>query len=175
MKPFIRPARLAVTLGLLGLFLGLTAQAGILGGINHTHWAINSFSVDGRSALDIIGPWQGGGGGTSACQRGGLQGWRYALIGKQALRTPRAFPALPIAPSTSRGLKKSMHKLDDTADQCRCPTTAVRTFAASQCISFLAMKFRSLPPVIRMAAPSTRSRPRWSYPSRSPVRSMRRL
>ncbi|HCN45570.1 MAG TPA: hypothetical protein DIT18_07870 [Pseudomonas sp.] len=38
-------------------------QAGIIEGVNHTHWAINRFSVDGRSALDIIGPWQRGGGG----------------------------------------------------------------------------------------------------------------
>ncbi|WP_110973018.1 DUF3304 domain-containing protein [Pseudomonas huaxiensis] len=39
------------------------AQAGIIEGVNHTHWAINKFSVDGRSGLDTIGPWQGGGGG----------------------------------------------------------------------------------------------------------------
>ena len=45
------------------------AQAGSGGGggtikaINHTHWAINHFSVDGRSGIDIIGPYQGGGGG----------------------------------------------------------------------------------------------------------------
>jgi hypothetical protein len=31
--------------------------------INHTHWAINRFSVDGRSGIDIVGPYQGGGGG----------------------------------------------------------------------------------------------------------------
>ena len=48
---------LAVTL------LASTAQASTIGGINHTHWAINHFSVDGRSAIDIIGPYQGGGGG----------------------------------------------------------------------------------------------------------------
>ncbi|WP_230202741.1 DUF3304 domain-containing protein, partial [Pseudomonas syringae] len=39
------------------------AQASTLEAINHTHWAINRFSVDGRSGLDIIGPYQGGGGG----------------------------------------------------------------------------------------------------------------
>nr|WP_086937221.1 DUF3304 domain-containing protein [Pseudomonas putida] len=39
------------------------AQAGILQGVNHTHWAINRFSVDGRSGLDTIGAWQLGGGG----------------------------------------------------------------------------------------------------------------
>ncbi|WP_224793748.1 DUF3304 domain-containing protein [Pseudomonas fluorescens] len=39
------------------------ADASTIDGINHTHWAINRFSVDGRSAIDIIGPYQGGGGG----------------------------------------------------------------------------------------------------------------
>ncbi|MDF3934973.1 DUF3304 domain-containing protein [Pseudomonas citronellolis] len=42
----------------------LSAQAGsgTIDGINHTHWAINRFGVNGRSAVDIIGPYQGGGG-----------------------------------------------------------------------------------------------------------------
>ncbi|MCC7908026.1 DUF3304 domain-containing protein, partial [Klebsiella pneumoniae] len=44
------------------------AQAGGGGGgtikaINHTKWAINHFSVNGQSGIDIIGPFQGGGGG----------------------------------------------------------------------------------------------------------------
>ncbi|MHC8314747.1 DUF3304 domain-containing protein [Pseudomonas sp. LB3P31] len=39
------------------------AQASTIEAINHTHWAINHFKVDGRSGLDIIGPYQGGGGG----------------------------------------------------------------------------------------------------------------
>ncbi|WP_240158204.1 DUF3304 domain-containing protein [Pantoea sp. Tr-811] len=38
-------------------------DASTLYGVNHTHWAINRFSVDGRSAIDTIGPYQGGGGG----------------------------------------------------------------------------------------------------------------
>ncbi|SFN37235.1 Protein of unknown function [Pseudomonas sp. ok602] len=53
-------ARFAV-LGALGV--PMLAQAGSLEAINHTHWAINRFSVDGRSGLDIISPYQGGGGG----------------------------------------------------------------------------------------------------------------
>ena len=54
---------------LLGAFcltsgaLPLVARASTLEAVNHTHWAINRFSVDGRSGLDIIGPYQGGGGG----------------------------------------------------------------------------------------------------------------
>ena len=43
--------------------LAQPARASTIGGINHTHWAINHFSVNGRSALDIIGAYQGGGGG----------------------------------------------------------------------------------------------------------------
>ena len=55
----------AIALGfsaLAGMLAAGGAQARIIG-INHTHWAINHFSVDGRSGLDTIGPWQGGGGG----------------------------------------------------------------------------------------------------------------
>ena len=39
------------------------ALADLLYGVNHTHWAINHFSVDGKSAIDIVGPYQRGGGG----------------------------------------------------------------------------------------------------------------
>lgn len=49
--------------GLAGIALVQNSQAGTLEAINHTHWAINHFSVDGRSGIDIIGPYQGGGGG----------------------------------------------------------------------------------------------------------------
>ena len=54
----------SVLLGtLVGVLLVQSAQASTLEAINHTHWAINRFSVDGRSGIDIIGPYQGGGGG----------------------------------------------------------------------------------------------------------------
>uniref|UniRef100_UPI002892A58D DUF3304 domain-containing protein n=1 Tax=Pantoea sp. UBA5923 TaxID=1947038 RepID=UPI002892A58D len=36
---------------------------GTIEAVNHTHWAINHFSVNGQSGIDLIGPWQGGGGG----------------------------------------------------------------------------------------------------------------
>ncbi|QHM77527.1 hypothetical protein C7M52_03526 [Mixta theicola] len=39
--------------------------SGAIEAINHTSWAINRFSVNGISAIDIIGPYQGGGGGGS--------------------------------------------------------------------------------------------------------------
>ncbi|MGO2441468.1 MAG: DUF3304 domain-containing protein [Serratia proteamaculans] len=36
---------------------------GTIDAINHTKWAINHFSVNNQSGIDIIGPFQGGGGG----------------------------------------------------------------------------------------------------------------
>jgi len=38
------------------------ARSGSIDAINNTHWAINRFSVNGRNTVDIIGPYQGGGG-----------------------------------------------------------------------------------------------------------------
>jgi hypothetical protein len=59
---------------------GAEAQGGGGGGtieaINHTHWAINNFSVDGQSGIDIIGPYQGGGGG---CCYGVPGQWRPGM------------------------------------------------------------------------------------------------
>ena len=54
---------LAACAGLSSLLPVQPADASTIYGINHTHWAINRFSVDGRSAIDSIGPYQGGGGG----------------------------------------------------------------------------------------------------------------
>jgi len=48
---------------LVAALFNTTAMAGTIEGINHTANSINRFSVDGRSGLDIIGPYQGGGGG----------------------------------------------------------------------------------------------------------------
>nr|WP_321029256.1 DUF3304 domain-containing protein [Pseudomonas putida] len=59
-----RSGALKVVLGNLAVAMFIPAAgASTIDGINHTHWAINRFSVDGRSAIDIIGPYQGGGGG----------------------------------------------------------------------------------------------------------------
>jgi hypothetical protein len=55
--------RLALVGTLVGVLLAQTALASTLEAVNHTHWAINRFSVDGRSGIDIIGPYQRGGGG----------------------------------------------------------------------------------------------------------------
>src|SRR5471032_1475623 len=50
--------------------------SGTIRAINHTHWAINNFSVDGQSGIDIIGPYQGGGGG---CCYGVPTQWRPGM------------------------------------------------------------------------------------------------
>ncbi|AKH61990.1 MULTISPECIES: DUF3304 domain-containing protein [Photorhabdus] len=55
--------RLAVLCLLLAACSQFPAQAGTIEAINHTKWAINRFSVDGSPGIDIIGPYQGGGGG----------------------------------------------------------------------------------------------------------------
>ena len=60
---FIDSYRVVLLGTLVGLSLAQNARASTLEAINHTHWAINHFSVNGRSGLDIIGPYQGGGGG----------------------------------------------------------------------------------------------------------------
>ena len=59
----IKSRLLARVCAAVGAVLVQSAQASTLEAINHTHWAINRFSVDGRSGIDIIGPYQGGGGG----------------------------------------------------------------------------------------------------------------
>ncbi|HGM4767016.1 TPA: DUF3304 domain-containing protein, partial [Serratia marcescens] len=53
-----------------------TAKAGTIEAVNHTKWAINHFSVDGQSGIDIIGPYQGGGGG---CCYGVPAKWRPSM------------------------------------------------------------------------------------------------
>jgi hypothetical protein len=45
------------------------AAGGTIEAVNHTRWAINHFSVNGRSGLDIIGPHQGGGAAVASGRR----------------------------------------------------------------------------------------------------------
>ncbi len=60
--PSLNRIVLAIYAGLSLLMLARPVDASAIYGVNHTHWAINQLSVDGRSAVDIIGPYQGGGG-----------------------------------------------------------------------------------------------------------------
>ncbi|PQQ29600.1 DUF3304 domain-containing protein [Photorhabdus hindustanensis] len=55
--------RLAILCLLLVACSQFPAQAGVIIAINHTKWAINRFTVDDQAGIDIIGPYQGGGGG----------------------------------------------------------------------------------------------------------------
>ncbi|CAM6949886.1 MULTISPECIES: DUF3304 domain-containing protein [Enterobacter] len=52
---------------------------GTIKAINHTKWAINHFSVNGQSGIDIIGPFQGGGGG---CCYGVPSNWKPGMTVK---------------------------------------------------------------------------------------------
>jgi hypothetical protein len=61
--PAVNNVIVAMLVDLTASVFAQDIQAGTLEAINHTHWAINHFSVDGRSGIDIIGPYQGGGGG----------------------------------------------------------------------------------------------------------------
>lgn len=48
---------------LLTAVVSLDTGASAIHGINHTDLSISQFSVNGRSGIDVIGPFQGGGGG----------------------------------------------------------------------------------------------------------------
>jgi hypothetical protein len=73
----------------LGALLSQSVQASTIEGINHTHWAINHFSVDGRSGIDIIGPYQGGGGG---CCYIAPQRWQPGMTVRIDWETGVAYP-----------------------------------------------------------------------------------
>jgi hypothetical protein len=55
--------KLPMLCAVAGVLFVQSADAGLIEAVNHTHWAINRFSVDGDPGIDIIGPYQGGGGG----------------------------------------------------------------------------------------------------------------
>ncbi|WP_336797994.1 DUF3304 domain-containing protein [Erwinia aphidicola] len=69
---------------------------GTIEAINHTKWAINQFSVNGQSGLDVIGPYQGGGGG---CCFGVPKQWQPGMTVRVDWVTGVAFagdvPSLP--------------------------------------------------------------------------------
>jgi len=76
-RPMFTPAASrALLCGLTTAVLVQPAPASTIEAINHTHWAINRFSVDGRSAIDVIGAYQGGGG---ACCYIAPQRWQPGM------------------------------------------------------------------------------------------------
>ncbi|QHM74706.1 hypothetical protein C7M52_00648 [Mixta theicola] len=67
---------------------GAAGGGGTIKAINHTRWAINHFSVNGQSGIDIIGPYQGGGGG---CCYGVPAEWRPGMMVKVDWQTGVAY------------------------------------------------------------------------------------
>ncbi|WP_456311519.1 DUF3304 domain-containing protein [Serratia proteamaculans] len=69
---------------------------GTIEAINHTKWAINRFSVNGQSGLDVIGPYQGGGGG---CCFGAPATWQPGMVVRvdweTGIGSTSDIPALP--------------------------------------------------------------------------------
>ena len=68
---------------------------GTIDAINHTHWGVNNFSVNGQSGIDIIGPYQGGGGG--CCYSVPAQwkpGMTVRIDGESGRHRRRVFPGL---------------------------------------------------------------------------------
>jgi len=82
-----------------------SAQAEYQGGggtieaINHTKWAISWFRVNGQSGLDIIGPYQGGGG----CCFGVPKQWQPGMTVRVDWKTSVAFASdVPEIPEPKR-------------------------------------------------------------------------
>ncbi|WP_312466599.1 DUF3304 domain-containing protein [Pseudescherichia sp.] len=87
----------------------VSGGSGTIEAINHTHWAINHFSVDGQSGLDIIGPWQGGGGG---CCYGVPAKWKPGMTVKVDWETGVAFADdVPEIPEPKRPDAKASYQL----------------------------------------------------------------
>ena len=79
---------------------------GTIEAINHTSWAINRFSVNGQSGLDIIGPYSGGGGG---CCFGVSGPWRPGMTVQVNWETGVAFASdVPEIPPPERPNTKGM-------------------------------------------------------------------
>lgn len=87
--PAVNNVIVAMLIDLTASVFAQDIQAGTLEAINHTHWAINHFSVDGRSGIDIIGPYQGGGGG---CCYIAPQRWQPGMTVRVDWETGVAYP-----------------------------------------------------------------------------------
>ncbi|WP_161528227.1 DUF3304 domain-containing protein [Pectobacterium odoriferum] len=87
----------------------VSGGGGTIEAINHTHRAINQFSVDGQSGIDIIGPYQGGGGG---CCYGVPPKWQPGMTVKVDWQTGVAFASdVPEIPEPQRPNAKASHQV----------------------------------------------------------------
>jgi hypothetical protein len=94
--------RIYSMLWITGLMVGATnlAIGGTIEAINHTKWAISQFSVDGQSGMDVIGPFQGGGGG---CCYGAPAQWKPGMTVRVDWITGVAFASdVPEIPEPKR-------------------------------------------------------------------------
>jgi len=81
---------------------------GSIKAVNHTKWAINHFSVNGQSGIDIIGPWQGGGGG---CCYGAPAKWMPGMTVKVDWEAGVAFASdIPEIPEPKRPDARASHQ-----------------------------------------------------------------
>ncbi|MCX2901716.1 DUF3304 domain-containing protein, partial [Pseudomonas mandelii] len=97
----MRPSRLlpGVLFILVSTFYVHGVHASTIEAINHTHWAINHFSVDGRSGLDVIGPNQRGGGGCCYIAPQSWQPGMTVLVGwETGVAYPDGFPGFADRP-----------------------------------------------------------------------------
>jgi len=138
-------------------------DASAIYGVNHTHWAINRFSVDGRSAVDIIGPYQGGGGG---CCYVAPARWSPGLTLRVDWETGAGSaidsPGTEDWPKFLAWERKILAQKRRHSKVAPSRITPIRKSAASPCTSCPVMTFRSLLPVTPTEVPSTRSRIRLS-------------
>jgi len=80
---------------------------GTIDAINHTHWAVNHFSVNGQSGIDIIGPYQGGGGG--CCYSVPAQ-WKPGMMVRIDWETGVAFASdVPEIPEPTRPIHQGQN------------------------------------------------------------------
>ena len=121
------------------------AQAGGGGGgtikaINHTKWAINHFSVNGQSGIDILGPFQGGGGG---CCFSVPARWTPGMTVRVDWESGEAstddFPGYENWNKYLEWEKKIKPVIGSTAKPFRCLTITARMCAALRCTFYPAM------------------------------------
>ena len=121
------------------------AQAGGGGGgtikaINHTKWAINHFSVDNQSGIDIIGPFQGGGGGCCySVPARWTPGMTVRIDWESGEASTDGFPGYEKWDKYLEWEKKSKPVIGSTAKSSRFPTITARMCAALRCTFYPAM------------------------------------
>jgi len=120
------------------------AQAGGGGGtidaINHTKWAINHFSVDNQSGIDIIGPFQGGGGGCCySVPARWTPGMTVRIDWETGVGGSKGFPGFADRAKYKAWKKKVDEQKRQHSKTVRFPTITARMSAVSPCTFYPAM------------------------------------